>query len=114
MTPTPHASQSNSSNAPAIIAVSPEADEPRQGVVFWWSNILRGYQLRFYPPTQSSMTSSSAAPPPTNLPTLAHLPQIYLSRADVEAHAFALARHFGVEIYEIQIPHLNPAANQSD
>ena len=107
MTPTPVSPDLHSNVTPSmtIIPVSLEGAEPKQGVVFWWSNILRGYQLRFYPPAQTS-----AAPPLE----LARMPLIYLSRAEVESDAFTLAKHFGVAIYEIQIPHLNSAANESD
>ena len=88
----------------SIIPVPLDQAEPKQGVVFWWSNILRGYQLRFYPPAD--------APEPSDL-DLARLPLIYLSRAEVETAAITLARHFGVDIYEIQVPRINGAANDN-
>jgi len=96
-----------------ITLVTLEQAETKQGVVFWWSNILRGYQLRIYPPSQTPphQTIMASAPEVTGRPGIG-MAQIYLSRSEVETAAFSLANYLRVVIYEIEIPHLNPAANE--
>ncbi len=120
MTPTPtqHSDVTPSTVTPApvpamtITLVTLEQAETKQGVIFWWSNILRGYQLRFEAPLSSPSAQALLVQTPTVPPPEVRMPQIYLSRAEVENAAFTLAKHLDVAIYEIEIPRLNGAANE--
>jgi len=63
-------------------------DQP-QGIVFWWSNILRAYQLRVY------------------LPGGPLLPQVHLTHEEVEIAAQTLANQHHLPIYEIKIERIH-------
>jgi len=60
---------------------------PSIGVVFWWSNILRSYQLRVY-----SESGEVAA-----------LSQLHIERSDVEAAAKTLAAMLNLDAFEIEV-----------
>ncbi len=60
---------------------------PSTGVVFWWSNILRSYQLRVY----------------TDSGEVAALSQLHIERLGVEAAAKTLATMLNLAAFEIEV-----------
>jgi len=64
---------------------------PTPGIVFWWSNILRSFQIRVFTP-QGEVTALS---------------ELHIDRQSVEAVAQRLAAAMNLDIFEIEIEQLD-------
>ncbi|RYG60207.1 hypothetical protein EON80_24950 [bacterium] len=64
---------------------------PAAGVVFWWSNILRSFQLRVYSDGRE----------------LVGLRELHIDRTSVEAVAHKLAIAMNLALFEVEIEQLD-------